>query len=83
MAAEPGVCGQPEASRTADAFYGLGSSSPKPRLSQLAAGQEIYPYLLRGITIDRAHQVWSAEITYIRLQTGFVSLVAVMAWFSR
>jgi putative transposase len=62
---------------------GLEAIYPKPQLSQLAASQEIYPYLLRGITIDRANQVWSADITYLRLQSGFVYLVAVMDWFSR
>ncbi len=46
-------------------------------------GHQIYPYLLRGVTISRANQVWSADITYIRLQAGFVYLVAVMDWFSR
>jgi putative transposase len=62
---------------------GLEAIYPTPRLRQLAAGHEMYPYLLRGITIDRANHVWSADITYIRLQSGFVYLVAVMDWFSR
>ena len=62
---------------------GLEALYPKPRLSQPAAGQMIYPYLLRGITVERLNQVWSADITYIRLQGGFVYLVAVMDWFSR
>ena len=56
---------------------------PKPRLSQPAAGQLIYPYLLRGVAVERLNQVWSADLTYIRLQGGFVYLVAVMDWFSR
>jgi putative transposase len=62
---------------------GLEALYPKPRLSQPAAGQMIYPYLLRGVTVERINQVWSADITYIRLQAGFVYLVAVMDWFSR
>ena len=62
---------------------GLEAIYPKPRLSQPAAGQRIYPYLLRGVTIGRVNQVWSADITYIRLATGFVYLVAVIDWFSR
>jgi putative transposase len=43
----------------------------------------VYPYLLRGLVIDRANQVWCADITYIPLAKGFVYLVAVMDWFSR
>jgi putative transposase len=62
---------------------GLEAIYPKPRLRQLAAGQEIYPDLLRGISLDRANQVWSADITYIRLQSGCVYLVAVRDWCSR
>jgi putative transposase len=62
---------------------GLEAIYPKPRLSQPAEGHEIYPYLLRGVTIGGVNQVWSADITYIRLQSGFVYLVAVMDWFSR
>jgi putative transposase len=56
---------------------------PKPRRSQPAASQVIYPSLLRGITVNRVNQVWSAEITSIRLASGFVYLVAVIDWFSR
>jgi putative transposase len=62
---------------------GLEAIYPKPRLSQPAAGHTIYPYLLRGRKVDRVNQVWSADITYIRLQAGFVYLVAVIDWFSR
>jgi putative transposase len=62
---------------------GLAAIYPKPRLSQPAEGHVIYPYLLRGVRITRVNQVWSADITYIRLQSGFVYLVAVMDWFSR
>ena len=62
---------------------GLEAIYPKPRLSQPASGHTLYPYLLRGVTVDRINQVWSADITYIRLHAGFVYLVAVMDWFSR
>jgi putative transposase len=52
-------------------------------LSQPHAMPRVSPYLLRGVPILRVHQVWSTDITSIRLQGGFLSLVAVMAWFSR
>ena len=57
--------------------------SPKPNLSRPAAGHEIYPYLLRGVAIERPNQVWSTDITYVPMQGGFLYLVAVMDWFSR
>lgn len=56
---------------------------PKPRLSQKHAEHRIYPYLLRGVEIIRANQVWAADITYIQLARGFCYLVAIMDWFSR
>ena len=62
---------------------GVEAIYPKPRLSQPAAGHGISPYLLRGGTVHRVNQVWSADITYVRLVGGLVSLVAVMDWFSR
>ena len=62
---------------------GLEAIYPKPRLSQPAEGHTIYPYLLRGVRVARVNQVWSTDITYIRLQSGFVYLVAVIDWFSR
>jgi putative transposase len=62
---------------------GLEAIYPKPRLSQPAADHLIYPYLLRGVSVDRVNQVWSADITYVRLAAGFVYLVAVIDWFSR
>jgi putative transposase len=64
-------------------FMGLEPIYPKPRLSQGGPGHKIYPYLLSGVLIDRANQVWSSDITYIRLRHGFVYLVAVMDWYSR
>ena len=62
---------------------GLEAIDPKPRLSQPAAGHTIDPDLLRGVTIGRVHQVWRANITYIRLASGVVYLVAVIDWCSR
>jgi putative transposase len=62
---------------------GLAAIYPKPRLSQPAEGHTIYPYLLGGVTVNRVNQVWSADMTYVRLAAGFVYLVAVIDWFSR
>lgn len=63
---------------------GLEAIYPKPRLS-VPGGSEhrIYPYLLRAARIERPNQVWSADITYIRLSRGFVYLMAILDWFSR
>jgi putative transposase len=62
---------------------GLETIYPKPHLSQKGELSVRYPYLLRGISIDRIDQVWSSDITYIRLARGFVYLVAIIDWFSR
>jgi putative transposase len=62
---------------------GLEAIYPKPRLSEPAPGHRIYPYRLRNVLITRPNQVWSSDITYIRLRAGFIYLVAVMDWFSR
>ena len=62
---------------------GLMAIYPSPRLSQPGEQQVRYPYLLRGLSIDRVDQVWSTDITYIRLQRGFLYLVAIIDWFSR
>ena len=64
-------------------LLGVEAVYPKPRLSQPGDGHRIYPYLLRGTTVERVNQVWSTDITYIRMAQGFVYLVAVMDWFSR
>jgi putative transposase len=65
------------------ALMGIEAVYPKPRLSQPGEGHRIYPYLLRGVEVKRVNQVWSTDITYIRMAQGFVYLVAVMDWFSR
>jgi len=62
---------------------GIEAVYPKPRLSQPGEGHKIYPYLLKGVDVTRVNQVWSTDITYIRMTYGFVYLVAVMDWFSR
>lgn len=62
---------------------GLQAIYPKPRLSLPDRGHRIYPYLLRGKKVTHVNQVWSADITYIRLTQGFLYLVAVMDWYSR
>jgi putative transposase len=62
---------------------GLETMYPKPHTSQAHPTHRVYPYLLRGVPITRVNQVWSTDITYIRLHGGFVYLVAVMDWFSR
>jgi len=55
----------------------------KPNTSKKTPGHEIYPYLLRGITIDRANQVWALDTTYIPMSKGFAYLTAVVDWASR
>jgi putative transposase len=64
-------------------IMGLEAIYPKPNLSKALQEHKVYPYLLRNVTIDHPDQVWSTDITYIRLTHGFVFLVAVMDWFSR
>ena len=62
---------------------GMEAIYTKPQLSQPGVGHKIYPYLLRGVKIERVNHVWSADITSIRLQQGFIYLVAVIDWWSR
>lgn len=64
-------------------IMGLEAIYPKPRLSKSCKETKKYPYLLRGLSIVRPNQVWSTDITYIRLRNGFVYLAAIMDWFSR
>jgi len=56
---------------------------PKKRLSVAAEGHKRYPYLLRGLVIDRPDQAWCSDITYLRLRRSFLYLTAVMDWHSR
>lgn len=62
---------------------GIQAIYPKPKTSQPGQGHKIYPYLLRNLEITHVNQVWSSDITYIPMPTGFMYLVAVMDWFSR
>lgn len=62
---------------------GLEAVYPKPWLSKPSKEHKEYPYLLKGLIIDRPDQVWCADITYIRMVQGFIYLVAIMDWFSR
>jgi len=62
---------------------GLWALSPQPGTSRPAPEHRVYPYLLRGVAIERADHVWSTDITYIRLRGGFAYLAAVMDWYSR
>ncbi len=62
---------------------GLEAIYPKPKTTYRNKKHKVYPYLLRGILIDRPNQVWSTDITYIPLQEGFMYLTAVIDWFSR
>ena len=55
----------------------------RPNTSKAAPGHKIYPYLLRGLKIDRANQVWAMDITYIPMTRGFIYLAAVVDVFSR
>ena len=62
---------------------GISAVMPKKSLSKPHPDHKKYPYLLKGVKITRPNQVWSTDITYIRLKQGFVYLAAVMDWHSR
>lgn len=62
---------------------GLTAIYCRVKLSRSAPGHKKYPYLLRGVKIERVNQVWSTDITYVRLRNGFVYLTAVIDWYSR
>lgn len=62
---------------------GLYAIYPKPGLSKGDEGHKKYPYLLRGLSIEYPDHVWCADITYIRLNQGYVYLMAIMDWYSR
>lgn len=64
-------------------LMGIEAIYRKPNLSRRHPQHKIYPYLLRNLTIDRIHQVWSCDITYIPMAYGFLYLVAVIDWHSR
>jgi len=62
---------------------GLAALYPKRNLSLANQAHKVYPYLLRGLAIDRPNQVWATDVTYIPMARGFVYLVAIMDWYSR
>jgi len=62
---------------------GLAGMAPGPTTSRPHPGHKIYPYLLRGVAVVRPNQVWSTDITYIRLAHGFAYLIAIIDWYSR
>jgi putative transposase len=62
---------------------GLKAIYPKPKLSAPGRGHRIYPYLLRDVRIERPDQVWSTDITYVPLASGFMYLAAILDWYSR
>ena len=64
-------------------ILGLAGMAPGPNTSRPQPQHKVYPYLLRGVVVERPNQVWSTDITYIRLTHGFVYLVAVIDWYSR
>jgi putative transposase len=64
-------------------LMGLQAIYPKPQTTVAGQGHQVYPYLLRGLEIVRPNQVWSADITYVPMQHGFMYLVAILDWFSR
>lgn len=64
-------------------ILGLAGMAPGPATSRPHPQHKVYPYLLRGMAITRPNQVWSTDITYVRLARGFVYLVAIVDWYSR
>ena len=64
-------------------LMGIEAIYRKPNLSRRHPEHRIYPYLLKNMTIDRVHQVWSCDITYVPMRDGFLYLVAVIDWHSR
>lgn len=62
---------------------GLAGMAPGPNTSKAQPQHKVYPYLLRGVAVTRPNQVWSTDITYVRLAHGFAYLVAIIDWYSR
>jgi putative transposase len=80
---ELGYAVNPKRVRRLLRLMGLEAVYQKPNTSKGNAAHPVYPYLLRGLPIVRCNQVWSTDITYIRLARGFVYLMAVIDWYSR
>jgi putative transposase len=64
-------------------LMGLEAIYRRPNTSKPATGHRVYPYLLKGVEVNRVDQVWAADITYIPMAQGFLYLVAIMDWYSR
>jgi putative transposase len=64
-------------------LMGIRAICPGPQTSRPAPNHKVHPYLLRGVAIKRPNQVWSVDITYIRMHAGFMYLVAIIDWYSR
>lgn len=64
-------------------LMGLMPIYQKPSTSRPAKGHKIWPYLLRGLRVERPNQVWAADITYLPMRRGFLYLVAIIDWFTR
>jgi len=64
-------------------LMGLEAIYPKPNIIKPQPGHKIYPYLLKGLSINDINQVWSSDITYIPMKSGFLYLVAIIDWYSR
>ena len=64
-------------------LMGITAIYQRPNTSKPSRGHKIYPYLLRGMTIDRVNQVWATDITYLPMVHGFMYLVAIMDWYSQ
>jgi putative transposase len=64
-------------------LMGLEGLAPKPNTSKPKKAHKKYPYLLKGLTIDKPNQVWATDITYLPMKRGFVYLVAIIDWYSR
>ncbi|EDZ45032.1 hypothetical protein RBY4I_239 [Rhodobacterales bacterium Y4I] len=88
--------GERETDQTVDAAHGLDADLPEAqhplpgstckacaRGGKAAKGHKTYPYLLRGLRVDRPNQVWAADITYLPMRRGFLYLVAIMDWHTR
>lgn len=64
-------------------IMGIESLAPKPGTNRRQPKHPVYPYLLRGGTIDKPNQVWGTDITYIPMARGFMYLIAIMDWATR
>lgn len=64
-------------------LMGIQAIHPGPKTSKPHPKHKIYPYLLRGLNINRANQAWASDVTYLPMESGFVYLTVIMDWYSR